>query len=88
MRRYWIVAFVLLFSAPVYAADFIVHVPDGLIEEGAKWHHYYKEPREESKQQFVLDRSMPLMDTTISILTWGKIKSFEESGITVEVNND
>jgi len=79
----------LLMSSPAHAAEIRVHIPDHLIEEGAKWHHYYKEPRQESKEQFVLDRviedSEQALDTLVYISTWGRVSSCEDAGITFEV---
>lgn len=91
---------VLLLCQPVYAADFIVHVPDELIEEGLKWNHFYtthpksnvlhEGDRAERLDFFinkcVFDPSTEwILDSLMFAKTWGKVKRWKESGITVEV---
>ena len=91
---------VLFLCARAYAQDYIVHVPDNLVEEGCKWNGYYKNSNDpgwvetDTKAQFFLDYCVfnPsiqwVLDTAIFSATWGKVHDFKSSGITVEVKND
>lgn len=86
----------LTFSADqARAAQFIVDVSDELVEEGVKWNGWYKNDGAErhglSKEQFFLERiifdpsTRWALDFFIQVKSWGKIRSFDQSGITVEV---
>lgn len=87
---------VLLLAAPAHAADFIVHVPDDLIEECCLWHHFYnsnKNPTQHEKSQFFLEKGIfdPatnwVLDTLVMVKTFGKKRGWGHTGITVEVKD-
>lgn len=80
----------------VKAAEFIVTVPNGLVEEGAKWNGWYRNngenrPENYTKERYFLECCVfnPslkwALDFLIVTMTWGKVKSFEASGIKVRV---
>lgn len=94
---------ILLLVSPVQAADFIVHVPDELVEEGLRWNHFYskhgktniqddldkKERLDFFLNKCVFDPSTEwILDSLIFAKTWGKVKRWKGSGITVEVKQD
>lgn len=91
---------VLLLCAPAQAAEYVVTIPDSLIEDGLKWHHFYgrrnksnfsQEGTSEERAKFFLDECVfdPatrwVLDSVLFVKTWGRIKTFNESGIKVEV---
>ena len=69
----------------------IVHVPDYLIIEVVGLERYQAFSDDQARAKFFLDEIVLspintwLLDQIIRAKTWGKIKSFEASGITVEV---
>lgn len=86
----------LTLCSKAYAADFIVYIPDSLVEEGVKWDGFYRRREGDtlptvSKEQFFLDHCIfnPALkwvrDFFILSASWGKIKSFDSSGITIEI---
>lgn len=88
---------ITLLAQSALAADYIVHVPDHLVEEGLKWNGWYRnegaEQHGQTKEQWFLDRCiLPqslawVRDFFIISVTYGKVRSFESSGITVEVHS-
>lgn len=90
-------------SGIAQATDFIVHVPDEQIEEGLRWHQYYSKHKDsnilknkgtsQERAQYFLDNCVfdPSLqwarDFFIVTVSWGKIKSFDSSGIRVEVKS-
>ena len=74
-----------------HAQDFIVHVPDQLISDGASWEHFSEVDRDERASLFVEKVLLApqykwVRDFVITYYTWGKIRDWDQAGITVEVH--
>lgn len=80
--------------------EYTVRVPVELVEQGILWHGGYgthrknnlrKDPSKEDKAQFFLDNcvldstTLWVLDSAIFAKTWGKVRKFNDTGITVEV---
>ena len=96
MRPY-LFALIMFSCVQAQAADFIVHVPDDLVEEGIKWESYYRGSGDAGwtppgpKEQYFIDHCIFsestrwILDKAIFVSTWGKVQDFKDSRITVEV---
>jgi len=63
-------------------AIIVINVPDELVTRGSDHFHYQREPRTETEAEFTIRH---IIEQFLPIVSFGKFKSLEETGITWEV---